>query len=120
MNGERATRIAVGPVALEVHARQVVDDVVDRLTRLLASDELLGEDVPRLGRIGDLDAADVLGAIAGNDNRFIFECRGTRRLGINGRRQHCRRAKQHELFHGKLLPRVTSTFWWTAQPLKAV
>ena len=88
------------------------------------------------GRIGEADAmtseraandrsgqtlttADIAGACARDDNGLLFEFNGTGGLGKSDRRQHGRRAQQHDLFHGKTPPQAVANLGGSPLPLLA-
>ena len=99
-NGQRAARRTVGVIVLEADARDDVDRVEDGLPGVRAGDHFLGQHGLRLGRVGRLDAADILRARAGDDDRLLLEIPGAGRLGERGgRKNDSRSAEQNDLFH---------------------
>ena len=113
---EKPRMVSVPPE--EADAGDQVDRVEDRLARVGPRDDLLGQDDLGLGLVGSLDPADVGRPSAGDNDLSFLGLDGTGGLGINSRRQHRRRAQQHEFLHGKL-PRKKQNLSGTPGPLLA-
>src|SRR3546814_18667502 len=87
---EAATARASGVVVLEADAWNQVDDVVDRLPRPLAANDFLVENLLRLRRIRNDDAADVLRRRT-RDADFVVELERDGQLGTASCRERvCR------------------------------
>src|SRR3546814_19329623 len=84
-DGEASTARGPGGVVLEADAWNQVDDVVDRLPRPLAANDFLVENLLRLRRIRNDDAADVLRRRTSDDD-FVVEIDRAGRLRSEERR----------------------------------